>query len=150
MLYQEFMNKATDLVVTTDEDTGISFLEPDYYAIMIFENMDPEHDISDVPVSWQQFAERMKLEAERRNAIDDRTKFVMDWLFQLLTAGVEPAMMQEETELIKNVMSYMNLNQELKEKEKTLQQKEESLDQKQSVVQLMPGMNFSKRGPGKD
>lgn len=146
MLYTEFMKKAEEFILSYDEDSGLTYLEPDYVAILRGLKMNPEEDISDYPLSWAGFEDRMKLEVERRNKLDDRTKYVVDWLYSVLTAAIEPAMLQEENELMKNMMDYMNLNVALKEKEKNLAQKEEALDQKQNVVKMMPGINFSKRG----
>lgn len=146
MIYVDFMKKAEEFVLSYDEDSGLTFLEPDYYAILLGLKMDPEKDISDIPLTWAQFEKRMELEVERRNKLDDRSKYVIDWLYSVLTSAIEPAMMQQESELMKNIMDYMNLNAELKEKEKSLNQKEEALDKKQSIVKMMPGINFSKRG----
>lgn len=146
MLYTEFMKKAEEFILSYDEDSGLTYLEPDYVAILRGLKMDPEKDISDYPLSWAGLEDRMRLEVERRNKLDDRTKYVVDWLYSVLTAAIEPAMLQEENELMKNMMDYMNLNVALKEKEKNLAQKEEALDQKQNVVKMMPGINFSKRG----
>lgn len=145
MLYTEFMQKAEEFVLSYDEDSGLTYLEPDYYAILVGLKMNPE-EIADYPLSWGQLEDRMKLEVEKRNKLDDRTKYVVDWLYSILTSAIEPAMLQEENELMKNMMDYMNLNVALKEKEKSLNQKEEALDQKQNVVKMMPGINFSKRG----
>lgn len=146
MIYVDFMKKAEEFVLSYDEDSGLTFLEPDYYAILLGLKMDPEKDISDIPLTWAQFEKRMELEVERRNKLDDRSKYVIDWLYSVLTSAIEPAMMQQESELMKNIMDYMNLNAELKEKEKSLNQKEEALDKKQNIVKMMPGINFSKRG----
>lgn len=146
MIYVDFMKKAEEFVLSYDEDSGLTFLEPDYYAILLGLKMDPEKDISDIPLTWAEFEKRMELEVERRNKLDDRSKYVIDWLYSVLTSAIEPAMMQQESELMKNIMDYMNLNAELKEKEKSLNQKEEALDKKQNIVKMMPGINFSKRG----
>lgn len=146
MIYVDFMKKAEEFVLSYDEDSGLTFLDPDYYAILVGLKMDPEKDISDIPLTWAQFEKRMELEVERRNKLDDRSKYVIDWLYSVLTSAIEPAMMQQESELMKNIMDYMNLNAELKEKEKSLNQKAEALDKKQNIVKMMPGINFSKRG----
>lgn len=146
MLYTEFMKKAEEFILSYDEDSGLTYLEPDYVVILRGLKMNPEEDISDYPLSWAGLEDRMKLEVEKLNKLDDRTKYVVDWLYSVLTAAIEPAMLQEENELMKNMMDYMNLNVSLKEKEKSLAQKEEALDQKQNVVKMMPGINFSKRG----
>lgn len=90
---------------------------------------------------------------ERRNKITDKTRFVIDWVFDVISSTIEPTMIQEENELMKNMMDYMKLNHELRGKEQALQEreanldhKEEVLDKKDNILQLVPGMNFSKRG----
>lgn len=90
---------------------------------------------------------------ERRNKITDKTRFVIDWVFEVISSTIEPTMIQEENELMKNMMDYMKLNHELRGKEQALQEreanldhKEEVLDKKDNILQLVPGMNFSKRG----
>ena len=55
-------------------------------------------------------------------------------------------MITEENELMKNMMDYMKLNHELKEREAEVERKEEIHEQKSNIVELMPGINFSKRG----
>lgn len=145
MLYIDFMKKAEEFVLSYDEDSGLTYLEPDWRVILSGLNLDPEKDITDSPISWDWLCERMMLEVERRNKLDDRSKYVIDWIYSILTAAIEPAMLNEENELMKNMMDYMKLNVELKEKEKNLNRKEEALDQKQNVVKMMPGLNFSKR-----
>lgn len=95
----------------------------------------------------------MKLEVERRNKLSDKSRFVIDWIFEIISSTIEPTMFQEENELMKNMMDYMKLNHELQEKEQALQDREADLDHKEevqetrgNVLQLVPGMNFSKRG----
>lgn len=93
------------------------------------------------------------MEVERRNHITDKARFVIDWVFEIISSTIEPAMVQEENELMKNMMEYMKLNSELKSKEQALQDRAADLDHKEevqetrgTVLQLVPGMNFSKRG----
>ena len=91
-------------------------------------------------------AEVLKLEVERRNRVTDKGRFVMDWLFDVLTASIDPTMITEENELMKNMMEYMKLNHELKEREAEVERKEEIQEKKSNIIEMMPGMNFSKRG----
>ena len=53
-------------------------------------------------------------------------------------------MLQEETEYIKNVMEYMKLNDQLKDREQKLDEREGALDGKEEVEQMFPQMDFGK------
>ena len=88
----------------------------------------------------------MKLEVERRNKLSDKSRFVIDWIFEIISSTIEPTMLQEENELMKNMMDYMKLNHELQDREADLDHKEEVQETRGNVLQLVPGMNFSKRG----
>lgn len=47
---------------------------------------------------------------------------------------------------MKNMMEYMKLNHELKEREAEIERKADIQEKKGNITELMPGMNFSKRG----
>lgn len=146
MLYAEYMQKAMELAIVDDYDgSGYSYLSPNYRVILIDAGLEPG-SITDYETTWPTVKEALKLEVERRNLVTDKGRFIMDWLFQVLTSTVEPAMVSEENDLMKNMMDYMKLNHELKEKEQELDKREEIQDKKDNILELMPGMNFSKRG----
>ena len=153
MLYSEYMHEAMKLVVMDDsESSGFSYLDPNYRVLLLDAGQDPAK-VTDHLIGWDDVVEVLKLEVERRNHITDKTRFVIDWVFEIISSTIEPAMVQEENELMKNMMEYMKLNSELKSKEQALQDREADLDHKEevqetrgTVLQLVPGMNFSKRG----
>lgn len=153
MLYSEFIHEVMKLVIVDDdESSGFSYLEPHYRALMVDSGFEPAK-VTDRTIDWDYVAEVQKLEVERRNKITDKTRFVIDWVFDVISSTIEPTMIQEENELMKNMMDYMKLNHELRGKEQALQEreanldhKEEVLDKKDNILQLVPGMNFSKRG----
>lgn len=153
MLYSEYMHEAMKLVVMDDsESSGFSYLDPNYRVLLLDAGQDPAK-VTDHLIGWDDVVEVLKLEVERRNHITDKARFVIDWVFEIISSTIEPAMVQEENELMKNMMEYMKLNSELKSKEQALQDRAADLDHKEevqetrgTVLQLVPGMNFSKRG----
>lgn len=153
MLYSEYMHEAMKIAIVNDEEaTGFSYLDPNYRVQLEDAGYTPDK-IEDRQVDWVYVAEVMKLEVERRNKLSDKSRFVIDWIFEIISSTIEPTMLQEENELMKNMMDYMKLNHELQEKEHALQDREADLDHKEevqetrgNVLQLVPGMNFSKRG----
>lgn len=144
MLYSEYMFKAKDLVVTVDEYTNIAYLEPDYRIMLIEEGQTPDV-ISDYKVDWQDVREVLDLEAHKRNAERNNSNAVIDWIYDTITSVIEPTTAEQQNELIQNVMNYMELNASLKSKERDLEKKEKTLEEKDTIVQMMPGLNFSKR-----
>ena len=58
------------------------------------------------------------MEVEKRNAINSKKPVVINWLYDLITTQVEPAILQEETDYIKQVTEFMKTNHEMqKDKE---------------------------------
>lgn len=112
MSYFDIMNMAYELVVTTDEVTGMSYLQPSYKMLLrdneihlpgydaIVNNNDPE--------LW----EAVKLEVDKRNARLNFVNPVAEWIFSVIANVVDPTLTQEQNELIKNILEY------IKEKEK--------------------------------
>lgn len=94
-------------------DNGTWYLEPEWKDIICREiesNLDNVEDnyLSD----WWDIENVLRLEVEKRNAQDSKKNDVINWLYEVISAQVEPAMMQEETDFIKNVVEYMKLNHE--------------------------------------
>lgn len=146
MLYSQFMHEAMKLVIIADDEaSGYSYLNPHYRIQLQDAGLNPEN-VSDRQIDWNDVAEVLKLEVERRNKVTDKGRFVIDWIFDIITLAVDPAMTSEENDLMKNLMDYMKLNHTLKTREEEVQRKEDAQEQKTNVMTLMPGMNFSKRG----
>lgn len=145
MLYSQFMHEAMKLVIIDDDKaSGYSYLNPHYRILLQDAELNPEN-VSDRKIDWNDVAEVLKLEVERRNKTTDKGRFVVDWVFDVITSAVDPTMISEENDLMKNMMDYMKLNHTLKAREEEVQRKEDAQEQKTNVMALMPGMNFSKR-----
>lgn len=153
MLYSKYIKEVFDLAIIEDLDSsGYWYIDPHYVVKLIDAELTPDK-VTDYTVDWAQIARALDLETDKRNKLHDRSRFVMDWLFEIIASTVDPVMVSEENELMKNMMEYMKLNSELKSKEQALQDREADLDYKEevqetrsNVLQQIPGMNFSKRG----
>lgn len=110
MLYADYFHKAAGLTVQ-QADNGLFYLDPLWKAILQ-ENGMGVSKISDVKTTWAEMLETLKLEVTRKNTILSDKPFIEAWLYDLITQNVEPAMMQEETDYIKQVVEFMKTNHE--------------------------------------
>lgn len=147
MLYSEVIERAKEVAIIIDDASLKAYLRPDYRHLLHLENLTAEHVSDFRGVTNDIIAENLKLEVEAHNLKVDRTPIVMDWLATVITSTIEPAMIDQENELFKNMMEYMQLNDSLKDKERELEHKEQQLEQKSNIRELIPGMNFSKAKP---
>ena len=112
MLYTEFISKAKELVVVQNEDNGMWYLEPEWRIVLNTTGINPIK-CTDFKADWFMVEDNLKLEVERRNLANETKKQnIIDWLYETLTAAVEPAIMQEETDYIKQVVEFMKTNHE--------------------------------------
>lgn len=112
MFYSKFINEAKQKTIS-QLDNGTWYLEPEWKDIICREI---ESDLDNVEdnylADWWDIENVLRLEADRRNAADSKKNDVINWLYDLITAQVEPAMMQEEADYIKNVIEFMKVNHE--------------------------------------
>ena len=112
MLYSNFILKAKDLTIQ-QADNGMWYLEPEWQDMLFREGLGELDDLEDSYLSgWYDVEDILKLEVERRNLFASKEKFVVDWLYDLITTTVEPAMLQEETDYMKQVVEFMKANHE--------------------------------------
>jgi len=107
MLYTEFVNKAVDLTIE-EAPNGLFYLEPMWRSILYIEGI----DITDVSekIEWSEVEDILKLEVEKRNTVNSKLPKVVDWLHELVTVQIEPAMLQEETEYMKQIIEFQKRN----------------------------------------
>lgn len=110
MLYSDFILKAKDLTIQ-QEDNGEWYLEPEWQDMLYRNGLGELDNLEDSYLSgWYDVEDILKLEVERRNIRNSKKKYVIDWLYDVLTTTVEPAMLQEETDYIKQVIEFMKTN----------------------------------------
>ena len=105
MLYTDFIYKAMDLTIE-QADNGLFYLEPLWRNILYDNQMDVVN-ISDADADWGGVLDVLNLEVTKRNTINSKKPDVLNWLYDLITAQVEPAMLEEETDYIKNLIEYL-------------------------------------------
>lgn len=110
MLYQTFSYKIKELNVLQDEDSGVWYVNPDWVDATYRAGLGYLEDLEDSYITdWLDVKDILELEAARRNAKDDKKKQVIDWLYDVISAQVQPVMLQEETEYFKNLVEYMKV-----------------------------------------
>lgn len=112
MLYSEFLIKSKDLCIE-QADNGLFYLVPEWHSILIDNGLNLKM-ISGTKAGWDNIEDVLKLEVEKRNTINSNKPYVLNWLYELLTTQIEPTMLQEETDYIKQVTEFMKTNHELR------------------------------------
>lgn len=117
MLYSKFIYHAEQLTIKRlDNETW--YLEPEWKDIVCREIESDLNKLEDNYLTdWWDIENVLRLEVEKRNAQDNKKKAVIDWLYETITAQVEPAMLAEESDYIKNVVEFMKVNHENQEKD---------------------------------
>lgn len=114
MTYSKFIFEAEQKTINK-LDNGTWYLEPEWKDIICREiesNLDNVED--NYLTDWWDIENVLRLETERRNALDNKKNEVINWLYDVITSTVEPAMLEEETDYIKNVIEFMKVNHEQK------------------------------------
>lgn len=118
MWYPDFIRIAKENTIS-QADNGKWYLEPEWRSIITDDNKQSiQFEGESNPRTIDQIEDSLKLEVERRNTSQDLSPMIMSWLYDVITTTVEPAVMKEETDYIKNVIDFMKLNHKIEE-EKT-------------------------------
>ena len=92
-------------------DNGLYYLEPMWRSILNDNQLNLK-GVTDVKAGWSDIYDILRLEVEKRNVINSKKPAVINWLYEIITAQVEPAMLAEETDYIKQVTEFMKANHE--------------------------------------
>lgn len=146
MNYHDIVNQAIEQTIIQDEDTGVSYLEPRYREVLRENNIFLPGHMLDGDAKDQELWEILRLEVDKQNAKHNVSHALSEWAYAILTQTVDPAIESEQNDLIKNIMDYMQLNQEVKEKKAELDAKEIELDAKAKASTNSPiGISFVKK-----
>ena len=110
MTYFEYMEKVSEIVIN-ELNNGIYYLEPAWRVILDSEGLQPSK-IDDVEMNWDGVKEWLELHIHKLNSERNKLPEITEWLHQVITAQIEPAMLEEETEFVKNLTEYMKTKQE--------------------------------------
>lgn len=144
--YYDIVNQAIEATVITDEEMGTSYLEPRYRSVLSDNNIHLPGYALPGDAKDQELWEILKLEVEKRNAKSNVFHALAEWIYQILVQTVDPALVTEENELMQNLVEYMKLNQEMKDKEKQLNEREEKIEAKEKARHnQLAGLSFAKK-----
>lgn len=147
MLYQEYIDKVKELALVTDDRNGVTYVRPDYEYLIAASDLKLE-DVTDFEdVSKSVVYRQLLLERDMRNAQNDNTPIVMQWIYDVISNVIEPAIVEEQNKLIKDMLEYRKERNAIDNRTKELDQKERELEEKNKVVPFTFGMNFSKKKP---
>lgn len=147
MLYKEYMDKVKDIALLMNEDTGLTYIAPDYEYLLSVSDLKLE-DVSDFDgVNKNVVHRHLLLERDMRNAQRDKTPIIMQWIYDVMTTVVEPAIIEQQNELIKNLLEYRKEKNAIDDRTKELDIKQKVLEDKSKVLPITFGMNFAKRKP---
>lgn len=110
--YYDVVNQAIDLTVITDEDTGVSYLEPRYRRVLQDNDLHLPGNGLYGDLKDQELWEILKLEVEKRNAQHNVVHALAEWAYAVLSETVNPALAQQEDELMRHILDYMQANED--------------------------------------
>lgn len=136
MIYDNYINKAYDLVIEQDEDTGVWYLNPNWVHLLYTNELDFEK-VSEDYIDQYEIEDALKLEVQRRNLKNEvKKQAVIDWLYDIIAAKVEPQILQEETEYVAQMIEYMRFRDAEAQKK---------AEQKKKLPNALNNMDFSKK-----
>ena len=110
MLYVEYINKAIEATVVQAEN-GLFYVEPLWKSILLDNELNSDI-ISDIDTNWNDILDVLKLAAEKQNTINSNKPYITNWLHEIITTVVDPSILQEETDYMKNITEYLKANKE--------------------------------------
>lgn len=147
MLYSEYMDKVKEIALLTNENTGLTYIRPDYEYILTVSKLKLA-DVSDFEhVNMDIVHRQLLLERDMRNAQRDKTPVVMQWLYDVISTVVEPALIDEQNKLIQDMLAYRKERNAIDERTKELDLQQQALEEKNKIIPMNFGMDFSKKKP---
>ena len=113
MTYSKFIFHAKELTIS-QLDNGTWYLEPEWRDIICLNTeINDISELTDCRISdWWDVENILRLEVDKRNAQNSKKNEVINWLYDLITQSIDPAMLAEETDYLKNYIEYKKANKE--------------------------------------
>lgn len=117
MLYSAFIRKAEELTIQ-QLDNGIWYLEPEWQDILFRNGLGEIDDLEDSYLDgWYTLQNILELEVKKRNCVMDKKNDVINWIYDVITATIEPAITAEESDFMKNLTDYLQVSHAIQETE---------------------------------
>ena len=147
MLYNEFMDRVKEIALITNERNHLTYIRPDYEYILAASEVKLS-DVSDFEGATMETVHRqLELERDMRNAQNDNAPVIMQWLSDIITTIIEPAVVEEQNKLIKDMIEYRKERNAIDDRTKELDLQQKTLEEKSKIMPLNFGLNFSKKKP---
>lgn len=147
MLYYEYMDKVKELALVTNENNGLTYIRPDYEYLLSASGLSLD-DVTDFNKASDSVVHRqLLLERDMRNAQRDLSPVVMQWLHDVISTVVEPAIVEQQNQLIKDMLAYQKEKNSIDERTKALDLQQQALEEKSKIIPMNFGMSFSKKKP---
>ena len=114
MTYFETVHQAIEQTVFTDDNTGVSYLDPMYRETLRQSGIiatDYEDDDTPEIVPEDELVEILKLEVEKRNAKNNRLSAVAQWAWDVIDTQIAPAITDAENEMASDLVKYMQMKE---------------------------------------
>lgn len=141
--FRDFYKEAKELCVRCNDLNGEYYLEP-LYRFVLEDNNLRIGDVTDRSFTIEELKEMLELEVRRRNAVESRTREVCSWLWDIINSKIDPLVIDEQNDYIKNLSEYFK-----NKKDALIAEQEKSIaaeDIKKNVNSNSPfNINFAKR-----
>lgn len=105
MIYSDYILKAKELVIAYNEEAMVYYLEPDWQTILHDNDLGDLESVKDMRIEgWYDLEDVLKLEVEKRNALNSKKNLVYNWLYDLFTSTIDPAMTDTENNMFLNML----------------------------------------------
>lgn len=147
MLYSEYMDKVKSVALLTNENTGLTYVRPDYEYMLSTMGLTLDNVTDFQSVTTETVYKHLLLERDMRNAQMDKTLVIMQWVYDVISTVVEPAIVEEQNKLIKDMLEYRKERNAIDDRTKELDQRQQALEEKSKVLPMNFGIDFSKKRP---
>lgn len=147
MLYIDYMNKVKEIALITDEDSGITYIKPDYEYALTVAGLDLD-DVEDFEnVNRTIVYRQLLLERDMLNARNDKTPYVVQWIYDVIHSVIDPALVEEQDKLMRDMIEYRKEKNAIDSRSQELDQKQQELEAKNKLMPFNIGLDFRKKKP---
>lgn len=138
MLFVDYLDRVYDTCIVNVEEAWSSYLNPNYRYLLKKIELEPSV-VEDYDLSWEELAEILKLEVERRLVVTGRGRALGEWLYEIINDTIDPALETGRTEIVNAMLELMKQRNEPTSTETSEGKKKK---QKNDMLKLI---NFSKK-----
>lgn len=147
MLYSEYMDKVKEMALITSEKNGLTYIRPDYEYLLNASGLSLDEVIDFKNATREVVHQHLILERDMRNAQKDISPIVMQWVYDVISTVVDPAIIEQENQLIQDMIEYRKEKNAIDVRTLELDKKEQLLEEQSKILPMNFGMNFSKKKP---